>query len=172
MSNRLPIEVNPFRLIEQRRILKGTVALQAMPRVCEQVLSVKDDFVVTLEFTHSASQLPMIKCYVEGAVELECQRCLEPITWVVNTESEVVLTTSDTDRQPEDEGYEVYIVEDEHLPLLAFVEDEVLLALPTVPRHEDCAPFKPLREAELPTPSGQEDKPNPFAVLKDWKKLE
>lgn len=173
MSNRLPVEVNPFRLIEQRRLLTGSVSLKTLPRLREQVLGAADDFAVTLDFTHSASQLPMITCQVKGEVELECQRCLEPVKWILDTQSEVVLTTSDTDRQPEEDGYEVYIVEDEHLPVLEFVEDEILLALPAVPRHDDCTPVKPLRESEeVVTHSGQQDKQNPFAVLKDWKKLE
>ena len=175
MSNRLPIEVNPFRLIEQRRNLMGVLPLQQLARVRELALEPTDsEFAVEMIFTHSASGLPLITGSVKGELVLSCQRCLEPVEVKVDTQINVVLTTSQVDREPEEEGYELYIVDDERIFVRDFIEDEILLALPVVPRHEACQPVKPLFEGspdELKD-SAAEEKANPFAALKDWKKSE
>ena len=183
MSNRLPVEVNPFRLIEQRRQLTGQVDAGTLPRLQELLVQDAGELVVELDFDYSLSKLPMISGKVCGSVALECQRCLEPVQVEIDASLNVVVTTSQTDRQPEDEGYEICIVEDERLFLQDFIEDEVLLALPVVPRHANCKPVKALRETSIEesvSSAGiidtkhqqEEERENPFAALKDWKKTE
>ena len=176
MSNRLPIEVNPFRLIEQRRTLTGSLPLAQLPRV--QALAVdaaEQEFAVEMIFTHSSSGLPLIAGSVKGELALTCQRCLEPVYVKVDAALNIVLTTSQTDREPEEEGYELYIVDDERIFVRDFIEDEILLALPVVPRHEACQTLRPLQEVspdKLREHLAAEGKANPFAALKDWKKSE
>lgn len=176
MSNRLPIEVNPFRMIEQRRSLTGVLPLQQLPRLRELAVgSEVSEFKVEMIFTHSASGLPLIAGSVTGELWLSCQRCLEPVKVTIDTQLNVVLTTSQTDREPEEEGYELYIVDDERIFVRDFIEDEILLALPVVARHAACQPVKPLFEGspdEFVEPSAAEESKNPFAALKDWKKSE
>lgn len=181
MLNRLPVEVNPFRLVEQKKRLTGVVPLKQLSRLAEMALPETEDFSVELDFTRSTSNLPMVQGYVRGTVMLECQRCLQPIQYRIDSPVRVALTTFQSDERPEQEGLEAWLVEDDRLFLMDFVEDEILLALPFVAKHEQCEPVRPLIEA-LPTDipaitSGQEDDPaqakkNPFAVLKDWKKTE
>lgn len=175
MSNRLPIEVNPFRMIEQRRSLTGMLSLQQLPRLCVLAAESTDsEFKIEMIFTHSASGLPLIAGSVKGQLWLNCQRCLEPVSVNIDAQINVVLTASQVDREPEEEGYELYIVDNERIFVRDFIEDEILLALPVVPRHEACQPVKPLFEGspdELKD-SAAEEKANPFAALKDWKKSE
>jgi uncharacterized protein len=180
MLNRLPVDVNPFRLVEQRKCLTGLMSLQQMPRLAEVVLAETRDFTVELEFTRSLSGLPIIQGTVRGNAMLECQRCMQPVAVPVDCEVKVALTTFESDERPEQEGYEAWLVEDDRLFLQDFVEDEILLALPLVARHEQCKPFKALIEAlpeDIATQASQADdepegRKNPFAVLKDWKKTE
>ncbi|HPE59272.1 MAG TPA: YceD family protein [Thiolinea sp.] len=165
-------------MIEQRRCLRGVLPLSQLPRVQEVTATdTTGAFTVSLDFLTSDSGLPMIRGRVQGQVQLVCQRCLEPMLQDVDADVEVVLTASQTDRQPEAVGYELCIVEDERLHLPDFVEDEILLALPVSPRHESCEPARPLQEvsaAELAEIDGQ-GKSNPFAALKnlkDWNRTE
>lgn len=181
MLNRLPVDVNPFKLVEQGRCLAGVMPLQQLPRLVEVVLAGTQDVAVTLDFTRSIGGRPMIKGHIRGNVVLECQRCMQPVTIPIDVPVEVALTTFESDERPEQEGLEAWLVEDERLFIQDFVEDEILLALPLAAKHEQCEPVRKLIEA-LPsdvvlTESGQEDsavitKKNPFAVLKDWKKTE
>lgn len=184
MLNRLPVEVNPFRLVEQRKCLTGLLPFKQLSRLAEVALENTGDFTVKLEFTRSASGLPMIQGSIQGCVVLECQRCLQPVSFRINSQIQVALTTFQSDDRPEQEGFETWLVEDERLFIQDFVEDEILLALPFVAKHEQCEPARPLIEATIESvlessanQVAQVDeqanaKKNPFAVLKDWKKTE
>jgi uncharacterized protein len=182
MLNRLPVDVNPFRLVEQRKCLTGVLPWQSLPRLAGQAQAGSSDFDVELDFTRSLRGLPMIQGHVRGTVVLECQRCMQPVQIKVDSPIQVALTTFEADERPEQEGLEAWLVEDDRLFIQDFVEDEILLALPLVARHEQCQPVRELIEALPPdetveTENEQTDDPasakkNPFAVLKDWKKTE
>jgi uncharacterized protein len=77
------------------------------------------------------------------AVELTCQRCLEEFTYPVGARVEMALVESETGESVP-EGCEVLIVEDGRLRPADVVEDELIMALPLVPRHarsDDCGPL-------------------------------
>ena len=63
---------------------------------------------------------------------------------------------------------DVIVIEDvDIIDFLYHVEDELLMALPVIPYHEDDEPCEGrefLKNQELPV---EEDKKNPFAVLTD-----
>lgn len=177
MLNRLPVEINPFRYVEQRRELSGIMPLREMLRLAELAVDSSGDFQVELIFGLSETHLPMVTGTIQGKLQVECQRCLQPMMLTIDHSVEVVFTRSETDRRPEEAGYESWVVEDDSLYLRDFVEDELLLAMPLIPRHDSCQPIKPLIEGyeddavdneSAPT----EEKQNPFAVLKNWKKSE
>ena len=46
MLNRLPVEVNPFRLVEQRKLLSGILPLKHMERLKELTVADSDDLQV------------------------------------------------------------------------------------------------------------------------------
>lgn len=177
MLNRLPVEINPFRYVEQRRELSGIVPLREMRRLAEFALEDSGEFLVELTFGLSESHLPMVSGTVKGSLSVECQRCLQPMVLTLNHPIEVIFTRSETDRRPEEAGYESCVVEDDNLFLRDFVEDELLLAMPLIPRHDSCQPIKPLIEGYADDvvenkSEAAEEKSNPFAVLKNWKKSE
>ncbi|MEE9303929.1 MAG: YceD family protein [Thiotrichaceae bacterium] len=192
MFNRLPVEVNPFRLVEQRKILVGTIELSRLPRVMELLCLDKNDEVevcgnvdvvenvdvvkATLNFDRTAMGLPIITGEIEAHLDLSCQRCLSKVAHSVSSSIKVILVI--TDEQAEQriqEGYESYLVEDERLFIQDFIEDEILLALPLSVMHEQCDAGRPYIEA-LPEDEidwVEEDKQdNPFATLKKLKDLE
>ncbi|NDF49764.1 MAG: hypothetical protein EB116_06720 [Betaproteobacteria bacterium] len=62
----------------------------------------------------------------------------------------------------------VYVIaHDKHFDLLALVEDELLLALPIVPKHLQCEP-PGTSQAVAPL---QSNRPKPFAVLSSLKSI-
>ena len=78
---------------------------------------------------------------VRGVLRLRCQRCLEPMEFPVDLNSRFLLVEAGQD-WPDDELEEERfdaIEADRAMDLWALVEDDVLLALPIEPRHENCA---------------------------------
>jgi uncharacterized protein len=74
---------------------------------------------------------------IRGELRLTCQRGLHPFTWVCDLTPALRLVESEADEKRVMQEAEPYRVEDDRLPLRELVEEEVLLALPIVPRCDD-----------------------------------
>jgi uncharacterized protein len=107
----------------------------------------------------------------DAQVELTCQRCLQPVgarvdvdRWIrfVGTEAEAAALDADSDDD--------VLALPRHLDARELIEDELLLALPLVPRHESCP--EPLPQAEEADEPVAQERPNPFAALAALKRGE
>lgn len=106
---------------------------------------------------------------VRGRLVQHCQRCLAEVGFDCAIDSRLVLMPPGAEWPEEELEAEDYdaIPASRELSVLSLVEDEVLLALPIVPRHADCVSPAGSVDAEENVASG---KPSPFAVLASLKK--
>lgn len=84
---------------------------------------------------------PALRLSVAGRLQLICQRCLGPLEYEVQAETLLLLFAQEAELAGlpvEVEGPE-RIVAQREMPVLELVEDEVLLAVPYAPRHEQCS---------------------------------
>jgi len=106
----------------------------------------------------------------EVGLPLECQRCLAPVVVPVEVDQrlrfvdggEVAAAALDADSDDD------VLALSRSFDLLELVEDELLLALPIVPRHELCPEPLPAelgKISEDAEPSDEPEKPHPFAAL-------
>ncbi len=184
---RLPVEVDPFRLVEQGRIYEGRIPVGDYPRLKELLFideaGTKSNTLVNvkLEFTRTDTNLPVIKGKISTTFKVPCQRCLKAEDVSFETELNTVLVSTDQQAERLQEGYDTWLVEDQRLFLQDFIEDEILLAMPNIVMHEACDSIKELIE-ELPSDNSDnegnekgiedkeaEERSNPFAILKDLK---
>ena len=176
MSTRLPIEINPYRLVEQRRLLNGRVLLSDLSRIQEFTTSDKGEVSVKLEFARTSTGLPTIIGSLKGVVPLLCQRCLESFDFIVDSSLQVILLRSDAEAERLQDRYDTWLVEDDRIFLQDFIEDELLLTLPLIAKHKECNLNKAAEEASFDKETKhklqQEETENPFALLKDWKSSE
>ncbi len=96
-------------------------------------------------------------------VPLECQRCLKAVDVPLAIErSFLFVHGEDAAAQLDTDSEDDVLALTRALDLRELIEDELLLALPIVPRHDTCpVPLvAPADDAEL-----VEEKPNPFAAL-------
>ncbi|MEX8519805.1 MAG: DUF177 domain-containing protein [Leptothrix sp. (in: b-proteobacteria)] len=111
----------------------------------------------------------------QASVPLECQRCLQPVDvalqvdrWFHFVETEAL--AAELDETSDDD----VLVQSSAFNLLELVEDELLLALPVVPNHEQCPtqlPFNPDSMVEPEVDQATEEaEPHPFAALAALKK--
>ena len=96
-------------------------------------------------------------------VPLECQRCLKAVEVPLAVErSFLFVHGEDAAAQLDTDSEDDVLALTRALDLRELVEDELLLALPIVPRHEVCpVPLVAAHEADEPLA----EKPNPFAAL-------
>jgi uncharacterized protein len=153
---------DPWRLAQQGRTLTGRVALDGLPRLAPS-LAGSGDAEYRLAFHLDSEHRAVASGRVAAELVLRCQRCLEPM--VVGVDSDFALAfvrgLDEAARLPE--RYEPVVAEDGWVRPLDLVEDELLLALPPVPLHDDRRCGTPAAtEQDGPTP---DDAKNPFAVL-------
>ncbi len=105
-----------------------------------------------------------LRISADTEVALECQRCLQPMPFPIHIERRIFFVDGEDaaaglDVDSEDDVLAITPTLDLH----ALLEDEMLLALPVVPRHEVCVqPLPHGAEPELPAQAEQE---HPFAAL-------
>ena len=110
---------------------------------------------------------PQIWLHIQGrtVARLECQRCLQPLNEALQVDRHLRFVAGEDEAARLDEESE-----DDVLALVArldvfeLLEDELMLALPLVPRHATCP--QPLdAAAAVALPLTDEARPNPFAAL-------
>ena len=157
--------------------LVETTLLQDMARLAQEAQGLQPDSPV--RWQASAEMRPgsgaegdvWLHLQAQTSLPLTCQRCmgtvavpLEVDQWYRFVASEEIAMVQD------DESEEDLLVMEPQFDLLAVLEDELLMALPLVPMHDEC-PTAPVVRAGDGAPAGEaEGKPNPFAVLSGLKK--
>jgi len=106
---------------------------------------------------------------IGASVQLTCQRCLKAVGETLALERSIRFVKDENEAAELDvDSEEDVLALQRHLDLAELIEDELLLALPLVPRHETCP-------QPLPVPAEddevlEEKRPNPFAALAALKK--
>ena len=108
----------------------------------------------------------------EVDLPMQCQRCLTPVVEAVKAEREFAFVADEaTAAAMDDESEEDVLVISRDFDALALVEDELILALPLVPRHDTCPQDLPVEAADEAFEAASQ-RPNPFAALAALKKGE
>ena len=108
-----------------------------------------------------------IDVHAQGEVTLECQRCLKPFVMPLKVENRLEIVKSPSQLEDDDEIER--IVGSTRFDVLELIEDELILSLPTIPKHEVC-PSMPSEVGSDPTPDTEAERPSPFAALQQLKK--
>ena len=107
---------------------------------------------------------PSLLIEAQTEVTLECQRCLQPMGWALRARRRIFFVDGEDaaaalDAESDDDVLALVPA----LDLQTLVEDELLLALPIVPRHDVCPQPLPRAFIEEEGPPVPED--SPFAAL-------
>ncbi|WP_245953291.1 YceD family protein [Moraxella caviae] len=142
----------------------GKVSVDELPRLAAQVS--RDGVLDVSVSLAKKNGILWLNFAVAGVLKLPCQRCLEPMAVDVSGEYQLAILADEKDSALVD-GAEFVLVDElnphdgrKMLPLLDLLEDELLLALPLAPRHDDC---EMLTDSVGDAPEEQPE--NPFAAL-------
>ena len=148
--------IDPKVFAEEKQKLQGSFRLGELD---ERVSShdypadSQTEISFTLQGGRDSLQRLFLELTVKADMPLVCQRCIKPMPFKLDETSRIVLFADD-----ELEG----ILTEKELDVRELVEDQILMALPFSPRHEECG--------NVPLAQINQDKPNPFAVLAGLKK--
>ena len=100
------------------------------------------------------------------SLPLTCQRCLGPVEITVEVKQSFrFVGTEEAAEAQDEESEEDVLALSQDFNLSDLIEDEVLMALPVVPRHEECPVALKLEVEDAGFEAASTEKRNPFAVL-------
>jgi len=183
----LPLRLDPQHYADKGRELVGQIKSTNMLRLQQMVVKTPSMVHATLRFSRGPYGYPMLSGKIQHSLVLRCERCLDELKLCIDRELEINLkpeneslpegstasekqqTTSkllDTEVEHA-QNVEFYDYDGKSLVLAEVVEEELLLALPQIPKHKDISLCDQDMVAWLAANEVPEQKrPNPFAILK------
>ncbi|AFJ03797.1 hypothetical protein Q7C_2677 [Methylophaga frappieri] len=165
MHQQLPKDIDPVRFAHNGLYLQGQIPLSSMRRLTELLVSSDGEVAVEMQFDIDETGLPFMRGRFKTSVQLECERCLSPMTLVLDLQSLLGIVRFEHAVEGLAEQYEPWVLDDAKTVNPAdVVEDELILALPIVPKHDfACLPDEHWQAGE--TEIEVEKPASPFAVL-------
>jgi uncharacterized protein len=141
--------------------LRGTIPLGSLPRLQDALFDQVGEVSYVLTGLLGKDGKPTLRIGINGKLTLVCQRCLGPMDMHLDSGRSFQLVPKG---QPlvdpaKEEEYLEQIHADPALDVVELVEDEVLLALPMAPCHEEGSCDPPLKN------ENSDKQESPFSVL-------
>ena len=165
----LPKSIDLGRLDSHGARFEGTVPLAAMCRLRELVLTPSGVAEAAIEVLFKEPSYVIVAGAVTAPVCRECQRCLEPKEVVLHAPFRLLVVESVTEAEALGQESDSLVAPGGVIDLLAALEDELLLALPPVTRHEPGEVCEP-RDLGSGVAEPGTSRQSPFIVLEQFKK--
>jgi uncharacterized protein len=131
-SRRAPVDT----LVGTETAIDFKIPLAELPRVSLELIGKDGEASGHVRFSrhmgHAVADLE-----VHAAAEVICQRCMQAMRWPVNMKTRIALVSDYDAANRVPDGMEVFLVEADSVSVRDLVDEEVMLALPHVPRHEE-----------------------------------
>jgi len=176
MSRDFPDWIDAQRAAEAGRRFAGDARIEWMPRVADLLDQPSADDVIEFEVAasldRSAGRAAIVRLavHVFGSVPMTCQRTLQRYRQPVDSRSQVAVVASEDELAGLPEDLEPKLAAEGRLKLVELIEDELLLALPLVPRDPDSVPVD--NAGDVFDSAGPEQSDSPFAELARLRKTD
>ena len=160
MSQRLVIDCPSFA--REAKSLQGDLPIASLTRTLDLLADPAGTLSYRIEGRMGERKRPQLILRVEGVLPLSCQRCLGGIAYPLRLENtlEFVADEADLTQEEIEDDSKDFLPAQAEVDVLALIEDEIILGLPSVPRHESCV---------LPETAKQMPSASPFSALKSLK---
>jgi len=171
MTRNPPLQADVFALARERREIAGELPLAALPRLAESLLSTDGALRYRIRGEVDDRGRPGAAMHLVARLPMECQRCGGPVDIDLRRDARFrfVADEAQLGAEPDDDDDVDVIVGSQRMELVPWIEDEAILSLPLVPRHEagdpQCRPAVPLSATAGEPASAEAVRPNPFSVL-------
>lgn len=162
----LPQTIDPVRLARAGATLKGTMEISHMERLGPLLNPPYGTVEFELDFSKDDEGCSLVHGGAFARVSMTCQRCFEPVSIDLQPRTNLMVVTSEEAARDVPEDFEPLLFCGENLLLAEVIEDELLLALPLAPLHnnEQCH----AADSHSDSPEREDENGNnPFAVLKN-----
>jgi uncharacterized protein len=102
----------------------------------------------------------------QASFPMVCQRCMTPVDVPLEVDRSFRFVADEATAEALDDDVEEDLLAlSREFDLHELIEDELLMALPVVPRHDACPVAVPMASSEDDFEAASAEKPNPFAAL-------
>ena len=170
MRDKLRKRYQVHKEVTQNGSFEGEIPLSEMGRL-QELLHLEGaeqrerKIALNFEFSRSEYDLPMVSGRIQTRLELECQRCLQPLDVPLTLDFSLLIDASDDIVQHSSQ--DTLYSDDGYIDIVEVVEDELILAVPLVAMHED-RDCNSNWQTSVATGETAETE-NPFAVLRQLK---
>ncbi len=145
----------------KRAEFRGAIPLASLTRLAEQLIDDGGEIQVRFEFVKSRFETALIRGHLATELQMECQRCLEPMSLQLDQAFELLIDASEADA--ESFGLDSVTTEDGYLDVFTLIEDEIILSLPIIVMHDESSCNRYWQPETDPISAAERD--NPFAAL-------
>jgi uncharacterized protein len=161
------LEIDGLQFARSGSEISGNLTPDQLPRLAELGCST-GGIKYRLTGLVNARGKPALAMLIEGEGQMRCQRCLEPLSVVLSGSAELELSKALAEIEQADDEID-RVLAGHAMNVAAMVEDEAILALPMVPRHDQCIAADAVDVAgAAESPQAKVD--SPFSVLAALKK--
>jgi len=143
------------------REIRDIIRLSDFKRLQDLCLNLEDSVAFVLRGFENKHKEPCVELFIEGKLDLICQRCSEKLEHTIFLKSGFLIKeeTQLTDFQVDDHADYDLIEGSAKMDVLSLIEDEIILSLPVAPKHENDKCYYKKTDEML-------DRIHPFADLK------
>ncbi len=172
----LRLDVSAF--IAESAQLSGQWPGDSLQRLAELQAPPQDTALAAVDWQAQGRRVPVtagdaelwLHLQAQAPVWLTCQRCLQPLSVPLAIDQRLRFVRGEAQAEALDAELEDDVLAlSKSLDLRELVEDELLLALPIVPRHGVCPQPLPVPLGDAPAPDDVPERENPFAALQRLK---
>lgn len=152
--------------------LSGHDTLLRYQRLAEEARGLHPDLRVdwsadgAIRSTHGLGAEVWLHLKADATVPLICQRCLQPVDVPLQVEREFRFVADEATAEAlDDDCEEDLLALRRDFNLRELIEDELIMALPIVPRHDECPVPVQLASSDEDFEVASASVPNPFAAL-------
>lgn len=163
-----PIRFNPDLMARDATRYRVEVPLAQFTRLRDLLHHDTGSVAATFGFSRRKDHI-VVSGRLETTYTLQCQRCLEPMQFPVDESFELVFVDSDAAAQRLPSEFDPVVLDDTgQIHIVDMLEDELLLHLPTIARHDDSVGCELAGGVEAQTGEPETARrDNPFEALKD-----
>lgn len=162
MPDRSTEYFDPFIIAERGRSYQGTIPFSQLDRLSDSLIDDRGEVRYALTFAKE-DKVYMVTGQLKADLFLECSVCLDKMVYSVEAHTKLGIVSSFDEAALLPEAYEPLLVVDGQLRIKEIIEEELLLAIPIIPRHEECRVAKPIDQPPMRKLN------NPFSILADLK---
>lgn len=135
------MRIDSLKFSRERQSARGSLPLARLERLQDTLFSRSAAEAVTYEVSGGMDEngRPVLHLAVSGQLQLQCQRCLGALSHelaILTTLRQVAEESLDAEMSDDPDEPDC-IAASQELDLAALIEDEILLALPAFPRHDE-----------------------------------